>query len=139
MKKGMILLLCLLVGCSAQTEEMPAEEKLKISEIFHKEGQLQDMYYTNLLENRLANVLKEEWQSLHIVMDKEDGSAAYDFIIDESDKINEIKQILSNTILTEEKEIEALKRAQQKNQARKPSAILEEIEGMFGAPDFTIE
>ena len=39
----------------------------------------------------------------------------------------------------EEKEKEALKRAQQKNQARKPSAILEEIEGMFGAPDFTIE
>lgn len=107
MKKGMILLLCLLVGCSAQTEEMPAEEKLEMSEIFHKEGQLQDMYYTNLLENRLANVLKEEWQSLHIVMDKEDDSAAYDFIIDESDKINEIKQILSNTILTEEKEIEA--------------------------------
>ncbi len=39
----------------------------------------------------------------------------------------------------EEKEKEALKRAQQKNQARKPSAILEEIEGMFGTPDFTIE
>ncbi len=39
----------------------------------------------------------------------------------------------------EEKEKEALRRAQQKNQARKPSAILEEIEGMFGAPDFTIE
>ncbi len=39
----------------------------------------------------------------------------------------------------EEKEKEAMKRAQQKNQARKPSAILEEIEGMFGTPDFTIE
>ena len=39
----------------------------------------------------------------------------------------------------EEKEKEALRRAQQKNQARKPSAILEEIEGMFGTPDFTIE
>ncbi len=39
----------------------------------------------------------------------------------------------------EEKEKEALKRAAQKNQARKPSAILEEIEGMFGTPDFTIE
>ena len=39
----------------------------------------------------------------------------------------------------EEKEKEALRRAQQKNQARKPSAILEEIEGMFGAPDFTLE
>ncbi|MDO5436619.1 MAG: DNA-directed RNA polymerase subunit beta'', partial [bacterium] len=40
---------------------------------------------------------------------------------------------------SEEKEKEALRRAQQKNQARKPSAILEEIEGMFGTPDFTIE
>ncbi len=39
----------------------------------------------------------------------------------------------------EEKKKEALRRAQQKNQARKPSAILEEIEGMFGTPDFTIE
>ena len=106
MKKGMILLLCLLVGCSAQTEEMPAEEKLEISEIFHKEGQLQDMYYTNLLENRLANVLKEEWQSLHIVMDKEDDSAAYDFIIDESDSylkkmdlndVNRVNNFLRNT------------------------------------------
>ena len=26
----------------------------------------------------------------------------------------------------------------QRNQARKPSAILEEIEGMFGAPDFQL-
>ena len=34
---------------------------------------------------------------------------------------------------------EAQRRAAQKNSARKPSAILEEIEGMFGAPDFTIE
>ncbi len=40
---------------------------------------------------------------------------------------------------SEEKEREAAKRAQLKNQARKPSAILEEIEGMFGSPDFTIE
>ena len=40
---------------------------------------------------------------------------------------------------SEEKEKEALRRAQQKNQARKPSAILEEIEGMFGTPDFTID
>jgi len=39
----------------------------------------------------------------------------------------------------EEKEREAIKRANAKNQARKPSAILEEIEGMFGAPDFTVE
>ncbi len=36
---------------------------------------------------------------------------------------------------SEEKEKEALKRAQQKHQARKPSAILEEIEGMFGVVD----
>ena len=42
-------------------------------------------------------------------------------------------------IASEEKEKEALRRAQQKNQARKPSAILEEIEGMFGTPDFTID
>ena len=40
---------------------------------------------------------------------------------------------------SEEKEKEALRRAQQKNQARKPSAILEEIEGMFGTPDFTLD
>ena len=40
---------------------------------------------------------------------------------------------------SEEKEQEELRRQQQKNQARKPSAILEEIEGMFGTPDFTID
>jgi len=45
---------------------------------------------------------------------------------------------LSNA--NEEKEREARKRAvAQRNQARKPSAILEEIEGMFGAPDFQLE
>ena len=44
---------------------------------------------------------------------------------------------LSNA--SEEKDKEAQRRAAQKNAARKPSAILEEIEGMFGAPDFTIE
>lgn len=44
---------------------------------------------------------------------------------------------LSNA--NEEKEREARKRAvAQRNQARKPSAILEEIEGMFGAPDLNI-
>ena len=44
------------------------------------------------------------------------------------------------TNANEEKEREARKRAvAQRNQARKPSAILEEIEGMFGAPDFQIE
>ncbi len=36
---------------------------------------------------------------------------------------------------SEEKEKEALKRAQAKHQSRKPSAILEEIEGMFGVVD----
>ena len=36
---------------------------------------------------------------------------------------------------SEEKEKEAAKRAAQKHQARKPSAILEEIEGMFGVVD----
>ncbi len=42
---------------------------------------------------------------------------------------------LSNA--NEEREREERKRAvAQRNQARKPSAILEEIEGMFGAPDF---
>jgi DNA-directed RNA polymerase subunit beta' len=40
---------------------------------------------------------------------------------------------------SEEKEKEAIRRASQKNQVRKPSAILEEIEGMFGTPDFSIE
>ena len=40
----------------------------------------------------------------------------------------------------EEKEREERKRAvAQRNQARKPSAILEEIEGMFGTPDFAME
>ena len=44
------------------------------------------------------------------------------------------------TNANEEKEREARKRAvAQRNQARKPSAILEEIEGMFGAPDFQLE
>ena len=27
----------------------------------------------------------------------------------------------------------------QRNQARKPSAILEEIEGMFGSPEFSVD
>jgi len=41
------------------------------------------------------------------------------------------------TNANEEKEREERKRAvAQRNQARKPSAILEEIEGMFGTPDF---
>ena len=43
------------------------------------------------------------------------------------------------THASEEKDREAQRRAAQKNNARKPSAILEEIEGMFGAPDFTVE
>ena len=43
------------------------------------------------------------------------------------------------TNASEEKDKEALRRAAAKNNARKPSAILEEIEGMFGTPDFTIE
>ena len=43
------------------------------------------------------------------------------------------------THANEEKDKEAQRRAAARNQARKPSAILEEIEGMFGAPDFTIE
>ena len=43
------------------------------------------------------------------------------------------------THASEEKDKEAQRRAAQKNTARKPSAILEEIEGMFGAPDFTVE
>ena len=38
----------------------------------------------------------------------------------------------------EERDKEAQKRAAQRNQARKPSAILEEIEGMFGAPDLLV-
>jgi len=43
------------------------------------------------------------------------------------------------TYASEEKEREAQKRAAQRNQARKPSAILEEIEGMFGSPDLLID
>ena len=43
------------------------------------------------------------------------------------------------THASEEKDKEAMRRAAQKNNPRKPSAILEEIEGMFGSPDFTIE
>ena len=43
------------------------------------------------------------------------------------------------THANEEKDKEAQRRAAQRNQARKPSAILEEIEGMFGAPEFTID
>ena len=40
------------------------------------------------------------------------------------------------TFANEERDKEAQKRAaQQRNQARKPSAILEEIEGMFGSPE----
>ena len=39
---------------------------------------------------------------------------------------------------SEERDREAQKRAAQRNQARKPSAILEEIEGMFGAPDLMV-
>ncbi|MBR1943781.1 DNA-directed RNA polymerase subunit beta'' [bacterium] len=43
------------------------------------------------------------------------------------------------THANEEKDKESQRRAAQRNQARKPSAILEEIEGMFGAPEFTID
>ncbi len=39
---------------------------------------------------------------------------------------------------SEERDKEAQKRAAQRNQARKPSAILEEIEGMFGTPDLLV-
>ena len=39
---------------------------------------------------------------------------------------------------SEERDKEAQRRAAQRNQARKPSAILEEIEGMFGAPDLLV-
>ena len=42
------------------------------------------------------------------------------------------------TYASEERDKEAQKRAAQRNQARKPAAILEEIEGMFGAPDLNI-
>lgn len=41
------------------------------------------------------------------------------------------------TNASEEKDKEAQKRAAEKNAARKPSAILEEIEGMFGTPELT--
>ena len=40
---------------------------------------------------------------------------------------------------SEERDKEAQKRAAQRNQARKPAAILEEIEGMFGAPELPKE
>ena len=43
------------------------------------------------------------------------------------------------TNASEEKDKEAMRRAAARNQARKPSAILEEIEGMFGTPDFTLD
>ncbi len=44
------------------------------------------------------------------------------------------------TFANEERDKEAQKRAaQQRNQARKPSAILEEIEGMFGSPELAVE
>ena len=46
------------------------------------------------------------------------------------------------TNASEEKDREAQRRAAEKNNVRKPSAILEEIEGMFGTPeltDYTIE
>lgn len=43
------------------------------------------------------------------------------------------------TNASEEKDREAQRRAAARNQARKPSAILEEIEGMFGTPEFTID
>lgn len=43
------------------------------------------------------------------------------------------------TNASEEKDKEAMRRAAARNQARKPSAILEEIEGMFGTPEFTLD
>lgn len=43
------------------------------------------------------------------------------------------------TNASEERDREAQRRAAARNQARKPSAILEEIEGMFGTPDFTLD
>lgn len=43
------------------------------------------------------------------------------------------------THASEEKDKEAQRRAAARNQARKPSAILEEIEGMFGTPDFVLD
>ena len=39
---------------------------------------------------------------------------------------------------SEERDKEAQRRAAQRNQARKPSAILEEIEGMFGSPELAM-
>ncbi len=43
------------------------------------------------------------------------------------------------THASEEKDKEAQRRAAARNQARKPSAILEEIEGMFGTPEFALD
>jgi DNA-directed RNA polymerase subunit beta' len=43
------------------------------------------------------------------------------------------------TFASEDKEEEERKRRLSKAGARKPSAILEEIEGMFGSPDFTVD
>lgn len=43
------------------------------------------------------------------------------------------------THASEEKDREAMRRAAARNQARKPSAILEEIEGMFGTPEFALD
>lgn len=43
------------------------------------------------------------------------------------------------TNASEEKDKEAMRRAAARNQARKPSAILEEIEGMFGAPELILD
>ncbi|MDD3435599.1 MAG: DNA-directed RNA polymerase subunit beta'' [Candidatus Gastranaerophilales bacterium] len=43
------------------------------------------------------------------------------------------------TNASEEKDREAQRRAAARNQARKPAAILEEIEGMFGAPEFVFD
>ncbi len=42
------------------------------------------------------------------------------------------------TNANEERDKEAQRRAAQRNQARKPAAILEEIEGMFGTPDYIV-
>jgi len=43
------------------------------------------------------------------------------------------------TFASEDKEEEERKRRLSKAGARKPSAILEEIEGMFGSPDFSVD